>query len=92
MTIEHYDNDSEGHFRAVENGSRVGTMTYFWSGENKIIINHTEVDPAQGGKGVGLALVEAAVSFARDRGVKIDPWCPYVKGVLAKRKEHKDVL
>ena len=92
MTIEHYDNDSEGHFRALIDGRRVGTMTYFWSGEDKIIVNHTEVDPEQSGKGIGQTLVEAAVSFARDRDVKIDPWCPFTKAILHKRKELQDVL
>lgn len=92
MTVEHYNNDSEGHFRAVKDGERIGTMTYFWSGENKIIINHTEVDPAFESKGVGQALVEAGVAFARERGIKIDPWCAFVKTLMGRKKEWKDVL
>ena len=42
-------------------------MTYTWAGKDRIIIDHTEVDDDLRGQGVGLQMVEAAVSFAREK-------------------------
>ncbi|MFA7445054.1 MAG: N-acetyltransferase, partial [Flavobacteriaceae bacterium] len=64
MEIQHTTGESKGVFKAVENQKEAGRMTYSWAGENKFIIDHTEVNTEFGGKGVGKQLVMAAVEFA----------------------------
>jgi len=59
---------------------------------NKMIIEHTEVDDALSGKGVGLSLVTTAVEYARTHHIKILPLCPFAKSVFDKRPEFNDVL
>ncbi|WP_422359848.1 GNAT family N-acetyltransferase [Reichenbachiella sp.] len=92
MNIEQFDRDNKGFFKATEKGPVAGRMTYSWAGEDKIIIDHTEVNPAFKGKGVGKQLVLAAVDFAREKQVSIIPLCPFAKSVFDRNEELRDVL
>lgn len=92
MKVEQFDRESKGFFKATEGEETAGHMTYSWAGKDKFIIDHTEVEPQFNGKGVGKQLVMAAVSFAREKGVKIIPLCPYAKSVFDKTDEIRDVL
>lgn len=92
MEIQHTTGESKGVFKAVENQKEAGRMTYSWAGENKFIIDHTEVNPEFGGKGVGKQLVMAAVEFARQNDLKIIPLCPFAKSVFQKTEDIRDVL
>jgi uncharacterized protein len=67
-------------------------MTYSIAGEDKIIIDHTEVSPAYNGKGIGKKLVVEAVEFARINNIKILPLCPFARSVFARNKDLRDVL
>ena len=92
MNIQQTDNGKKGSFIAESNGMRAGEMTYTWSGADKFIIDHTEVDSAFGGQGVGKALLIAAVVFAREKQVKILPLCPFARSVFDKDPSLEDVL
>lgn len=91
-TIQHSDNGTKGRFFIEENGATVAEMTYVNSGPGKIIIDHTEVNPSQEGKGLARQLVMAGVDYARKNGLKILPLCPYAKKVLERSDEYKDIL
>lgn len=67
-------------------------MTYVPTGEDKIIIDHTEVNDELRGQGAGKMMVEAAVKYARQNNKKIIPLCPFAKSVFDKTPEFQDVL
>ncbi|RPE12950.1 N-acetyltransferase [Chitinophaga lutea] len=92
MNIEQTDNGKKGSFKAMSDGAQAGEMTYTWAGADKFIIDHTEVDDAFSGQGVGKQLVMAAVDFARTKHVKILPLCPFAKSVFDKEPSIEDVL
>ncbi len=92
MNIKQEDNESKGSFFIEQDNTRVATMTYTWAGKDRIIIDHTEVNPILKGKGAGKELVNAAVEFARAKGIKIIPLCPFAKSVFDKVIEFRDVL
>jgi predicted GNAT family acetyltransferase len=92
MTIDQTDNSKKGNFKAIEDGVEAGSLFYTWAGSNKIIIDHTEVDPKFSGKGVGKKLLMEAVKFAREKKIKILPLCPFAKSVFDKSPEIEDVL
>lgn len=91
MNILHEKHSDKGQFTASIDGKQAGLMTYKWSGADKIIIDHTEVDPAFKGQGVGQALVLASVDFARAENISIQPVCPFVVHVFDKNPDIQDV-
>jgi len=92
MKITHEENPRKGVFTADIDGKRAGEMTYTWASDQRFIIDHTEVDPAFSGQGVGLHLVDASVQFARKSGVKIMPLCPFAKKMFERHTEWQDIL
>lgn len=92
MEIQHEVLGKKGRFYFEMNGVQKAEMTYTYAGDNKIIIDHTEVDQSLKGQGVGYKLVETAVVCAREKDIKILPLCPFANAVFKKRKEYQDVL
>ncbi|TBX69520.1 N-acetyltransferase [Flavobacterium silvisoli] len=84
--------DNKGFFYIDIDGKREAMMTFVFAGENKIIIDHTEVYPGNEGKGFGKKMVTKAVEYAREHGIKIIPLCPFAKSVFDKVAEFRDVL
>ena len=90
--IRQTNNEKKGVFEIYFDGKKAGEMTYTWAGEDKFIIDHTEVDEAYNGKGLAKQLVYAGVNYARKNGKKVIPLCPYAKATIAKNGELQDVL
>lgn len=53
----------------------------------KLALVHTEVPDALGGRGLGGALVGAAIDKAEAEGLTVWPWCPYARSWLEKHPE-----
>jgi uncharacterized protein len=85
-------NNKNGVFFIDINDKHEAMMTFVFAGENKIIIDHTEVNPSNEGKGFGKKMVAKAVEFAREKKIKIIPLCPFAKKIFDKTPEFKDVL
>lgn len=85
-------NDKNGFFYINIDGETQAKMTFVFAGNDKIIIDHTEVNPGNNGKGFGKMMVTEAVLFARTKNLKIIPLCPFAKKVFDKTQEFKDVL
>jgi len=92
MEIEQFNRESKGFFKASEDGKEAGRMTYSWAGEDRFIIDHTEVNPEFSGRGVGQKLVESALNYARENHVKIIPLCPFAKAQFDRHPDWHDVL
>ncbi|AZA59371.1 N-acetyltransferase [Chryseobacterium shandongense] len=92
MEVTHNNNEKNGNFEAFIDGNHAGLMTYTWAGEERFIIDHTEVEEAYNGKGVGKEMLLAAVDFARKNGKTIIPLCPFAKATFQKHEELQDVL
>ncbi|MFZ4931064.1 GNAT family N-acetyltransferase [Chryseobacterium sp. Mn2064] len=92
IEVKQNNDEKHGSFEAFIDGRRAGEMTYTWAGEERFIIDHTEVEEAYNGKGVGKEMLLAAVDFARKNGKKIIPLCPFAKASFQKSEEIQDVL
>ena len=92
MDIQHKSNESKGVFFVEVDGDVAAEMAYNWAGEEKIIIDHTEVKDSLRGKGVGKKLLLEVVDFARNKNIKILPLCPFAKSVFDKDSSLRDVL
>lgn len=85
-------NEKNGVFFIDVDGKHEAMMTFVFAGEDKIIIDHTEVKPGNEGKGFGKNMVVKAIEYARENGIKIIPLCPFAKSVFDKNPEFSDVL
>ncbi len=92
MEIKFEESASKGAFYSEDNGERLAEMTFSKAGDKLLIIEHTEVSEKLKGKGAGKQLVAAAVEYARNKGIKILPLCPFAKAVFDKTPDFQDVL
>ncbi len=92
MEIQHSEEDGFGKFYVEENGEQLAELAYDMDDSGTMIIEHTQVSDKLKGKGVGKELVHAAVKYAREQHVKINPQCPFASKVIHETKEYQDVL
>lgn len=78
-------------FEAEVDGRHAGRLDFVRRG-GTVVHTHTEVDAEFEGKGVGGALVRAALDAARAEGAKVVPRCPFVKGWIGRHPEYADLL
>ena len=85
------DNRERNRFEARLEGKLAGVLTY--SIENGVsTMPHTVVEPEFGGRGVGGKLAKAALDDARERGLKVDPQCPFIAGYIERNPEYADLV
>ncbi len=91
MEIKRIEKGGRGAFIIREDGERLAELTYVNVGETGFIIDHTEVAESLRGQNVGEDLVDAAVNYAREKGLKIFATCPFAIKVLSGRDDVGDV-
>jgi hypothetical protein len=60
--------------------------------DGRITFTHTEVPAAHGGQGIGTALVRFALNWARERGLRVAPICPFVAAYIKAHSREQDLL
>ncbi|MEA2285281.1 MAG: uncharacterized protein QOJ21_1324 [Solirubrobacteraceae bacterium] len=53
---------------------------------------HTSLDPRFEGRGLASALVRTALSAARADGLAVMPFCPFVRGYIARHREYVELV
>jgi predicted GNAT family acetyltransferase len=91
MQITEEDKGSGGRYLGELDG-HFGEMTFSRASPHLIIIDHTQVDDALRGKGIGQALAQHAVDKAREGGWKIIPLCPFFRAQVQRHPEWSDVI
>jgi predicted GNAT family acetyltransferase len=90
--IEHEEYGDGGAFFIVREGRRVGEMRYRLKSGGVALIDHTEVSPELRRRGIGRALIEAAVEWARATETKVSATCSFARDQFAKDPSIRDVL
>ena len=57
-----------------------------------ITFTHTRVPETFGGRGIGTQLIEAGLSMARDRGLKLIAQCPFFAAYIQTHPDTQDLL
>lgn len=83
--VEVEDRPDEGRF-VVRSEGEEAELVYRLDGDRLVLV-HTGVPDALGGRGIGGALVEAAVARAAAEGLAVVPVCPYARGWLERHPE-----
>ena len=84
------NNEAAQQFETSVDGHR-GVLTYSES-DGKLYLLHTEVPEAMEGHGIGSALVRSAIEFAREKGVKVVPFCPFARAWLERHPQFHDMV
>ena len=84
------NNEAENQFETTLDGHR-GVLTYTVK-HGKLYLLHTGVDDALEGQGVGSALVRAAAEHAREKGLRVVPFCSFAQGWLERHPEYADLV
>ena len=69
-----------------------GELLYSIAGPELLDLYHAEVAPRLRGRGIAGALVQAACDYARARGARLIPSCPYVAAWFLRHPEQQDLL
>ncbi|GAA2352772.1 GNAT family N-acetyltransferase [Saccharopolyspora halophila] len=85
------DNPSASRFEVHVDGELAGFAEYKLK-TGQISFTHTEVDDRFSGRGLASELVRAALDEARDRELAVLPFCPYVRGWIAKHPDYVDLV
>lgn len=91
MDFHHTKDGEQGLFTAQQGGQKAGEVSYFTSGNDTIVLDHTQVEDAFQGQQLGRKLVDQVVAYARENGLKIVPQCTYAHKVFEKSSDYADV-
>jgi hypothetical protein len=80
------------HLHRFEAGvaPELAKLNYKLRGQS-VDLTHVEVPEQYQGQGLAGNLASAALTWAREKGLKVIPSCPYVKGYLGKHPEFADL-
>src|SRR3954463_475057 len=75
----------------VRSGKESSYLRYNKVGSH-IILEHTEVLPAERGHGVAGSLAHAALEYARENDLTVLPVCPFVLAYLSRHPEYQSLV
>ena len=85
-TVRH--NDAPSRYE-LETDHGLAIVVYRRQGDG-LVFTHTEVPPADEGKGIGAEIVRAALDDTRKRGLKIVPACSFVVAFVRRHPKDDD--
>lgn len=80
-------NDKQSRYESHINGELAGFAEFRREGD-VVVMPHTEVFDAFGGKGVGSALARSALDDIASQNLTVRPDCTFIRGWLDKHPDH----
>lgn len=90
--IKHHQESTHGKFYIGNEDHNSAELTYSRADDDKLIIDHTWVDPKLRNQGIGEHLVQVAVAYAREANLKVIPLCTFAQSVFDDNPGYSDVL
>lgn len=85
------DHPDQERYEIDVDGVRGGFVQYLRD-TDEIALIHTETDPRFRGHGLGGHLIAAVLDEARQQGVAVLPYCPFVRRYLAEHPAYLDLV
>lgn len=85
------DQPSSDRYVIDVDGTRAGLLTYELELE-QISLMHAEIDPTMEGRGFGSKLIAFALEDARERGLAVLPFCPFVRSYIKRHAEYLELV
>ena len=84
------NNAAASRFELTTEG-RTAVLEYVLAG-NRLRLMHTEVPPELRGRNYAEVLARAGLDYARGNGLRVVPFCPFVRAFLQRHPEYESVL
>jgi uncharacterized protein len=85
------DRPDEAQYVLDIDGRRAGFLSYRRS-EHEIALLHAEVEPSMRNEGLASRLIEFTLDDARARGLRVLPYCPFVRYFIDHHGEYLDLV
>jgi predicted GNAT family acetyltransferase len=85
------DNAKQQRYEVRADGELAGFLQYR-AKPGLIALIHTEVDDRFEGRGLGGKLAAFALDDARERGLAVLPFCPFVNSYIQRHREYVDLV
>lgn len=92
MEIKHQPEEGKGRFVVYVNDTEAGYIKYEIISNGNLKANGTLVYDEFRNQHLGTPLFNTLINFARKKGVKIYPTCPYVVKMFERHPELSDLL
>ncbi len=89
-TLENIEHHPERHRFEVQSQGHTAYEEYFFIPEG-VVFAHTIVPPELGGRGLAGRIVQHALNWAQQEGLKVRPNCSYVAAYFDKHPEYADL-
>jgi predicted GNAT family acetyltransferase len=85
------DDETRHRYEITADGEPAGFVTYR-DRDGVRTLDHTKIDPAYEGRGLGSRLVRAVLDDLRERGLGLRPVCPFVRAFLDEHREYAELV
>lgn len=85
------DNPDRDRFEVTVDGEPAGFAAYERR-PGRLVLTHTEVDPAYQGRGVAGRLAGGALDAVRAGGEQVTPSCPYIAEYIRRHQRYLDLV
>jgi uncharacterized protein len=91
MDLEVADNPDKARFEILADGELAGFVQYHLNGD-VIAFTHTQTDDRFRGHGFAGRLMQSSLDAARERHLKVLPYCPFMKSWITAHREYADLI
>jgi hypothetical protein len=84
--------DKDRHRYELRDGDDLIGFTEYHFHHDEMALLHTEIRPEYEGRGLGGELVKGILDDARSRGLRVLPYCPFVRHWVTKHPEYQDLV
>ena len=88
--LEVRHNLAAGRFE-VQIENQIAVLNYNQRGD-VIVFTHTGVPAELEGRGIGSQLVHSGLEYAREKALKVEPFCWFVAGYIERHPEYRSLL
>ena len=84
------ENADQSRFELAVGGNTA--VLQYMQRNGALYLTHTEVPPELEGQGIGSRIVKHALEQAKSRGMKVAPWCPFVRAYIDRHPEYQSLV
>ena len=82
----------EHHRYEIRVDDEAGGFAHYTRVEGRYVFDHTVIEPAFEGRGLGSQLARASLADVRAHGEMVVPLCPFIAAWIHKHPDHEDLV